>query len=547
MNGFVTIKWVKDYSLWYKLMFPATIRTTTGIIIALLISALMIALFVSILGVAGTNVAAAASIGPDIAHLVRMSLIQAGLSTILSLSTGIAIAWALNRLYFPGRRVIIALLAAAIVAPGLVVAFGLISVWGRNGWISELFSLFGLNWRLNIFGLGGILFAHTILNGAFAARILLARLDAIAAAKLKIGQSLALNPLKRFYNLDWPALSGALPGLGAIIFLLAFTSFPIVLLLGGGPANQTLEVAIYAAVRLDFNLNAAVQLSLVQLVLTVIFILPALVATPSLAIAGSPKEQTWSDGPLITSVQWLVLILAVLGFGLPLVAVLVDGLGPSLVATMSNPRFWQAAITSLVIGSLSAVLTLVGALAIAMARTGVANPLWRAILGLPLFAYLVIPGVVLSLGFFLLARNLALSGAWVAPLVLILANGLLALPFAFSSLAPSLSAIDKRYNRLCRALDLDGWSRWKLVEWPLLGREIGIALALGFGFSLGDLAVISLFGTNSFTTLPWAMYQALGAYRSNTAATIAALMLVLSMGMFYLLPGLFTRWADADH
>jgi len=84
-----------------------------------------------------------------------------------------------------------------------------------------------------------------------------------------------------------------------------------------------------------------------------------------------------------------------------------------------------------------------------------------------------------------------------------------------------------------------------LVEWPLLGREIGIVLALGFGFSLGDLAVISLFGTNSFVTLPWAMYQALGAYRTNEAATIAALMLILVLGVFWLLPGLFRRWADA--
>jgi len=526
-------------------MAPFYLRTTIGIIIALLISALMIALFTSILAVAGPGADAATS--PDIAHLVRMSAIQAGLSTLFSLVSGLGIAWALNRLDFYGRSVIVSLFGAAIVAPGLVVAFGLISVWGRSGWISGLFSLSGLNWNVNIFGLGGILFAHTVLNGAFAARILLARLDAIAATKLKIGQSLALGPIERFYHLDWPAISGALGGLAAIIFLLAFTSFPIVLLLGGGPANQTLEVAIYAAVRLDFNLNAAVQLSLVQLILTSFFILPALAATPSLASAGSPKQQIWSDGPLAGTIQWLVLILGVLGFGLPLLAVLVDGLGRSLFATISSRYFWQAAAASLAIGSTSAVLTLVLALLLAMARASVVNSLWRAILGLPLFAYLVIPGVVLSLGFFLLARALNLDGAWVAPLVLILANGLLALPFAFSTLAPSLNAIDKRYNKLCRALDLDGWSRWRLVEWPLLGRETGIVLALGFGFSLGDLTVISLFGTNSFTTLPWAMYQALGAYRSNEAATIGAMMLLASMAMFWLLPKLFKRWSDADH
>ena len=127
-------------------------------------------------------------------------------------------------------------------------------------------ALFGIRSSIPIFGLGGILFAHVILDGAFAARILLARLDAIpdrpAEDRPEPRRSRAWQ---RFAIIDWPALRGTLPGLAAIIFLLAFTSFPIVLLLGGGPANQTLEVAIYAAVRLDFDLRGAVTLALAQI------------------------------------------------------------------------------------------------------------------------------------------------------------------------------------------------------------------------------------------------------------------------------------------
>jgi thiamine transport system permease protein len=70
-------------------------------------------------------------------------------------------------------------------------------------------------------------------------------------------------------------MRGTLPGLGAIIFLLAFTSFPVVLLLGGALANQTLEVAIYSAVRLDFNLDAAVTLALVQIAVCAVIIVGA--------------------------------------------------------------------------------------------------------------------------------------------------------------------------------------------------------------------------------------------------------------------------------
>ena len=39
-----------------------------------------------------------------------------------------------------------------------------------------------------------------------------------------------------------------------------------------------------------------------------------------------------------------------------------------------------------------------------------------------------------------------------------------------------------------------------LIEWPLLGRDIGVVLALAFCFSLGDLGIISLFGSPDFVT-----------------------------------------------
>ena len=75
-------------------------------------------------------------------------------------------------------------------------------------------------------------------------------------------------------------MRGTLPGLGAIIFLLAFTSFPIVLLLGGGPAVQTLELAIYSAVRLDFDLGAAVTLALLQIAICAVIILASAAFAP---------------------------------------------------------------------------------------------------------------------------------------------------------------------------------------------------------------------------------------------------------------------------
>ena len=95
------------------------------------------------------------------------------------------------------------------------------------------------------------------------------------------------------------------------------------------------------------------------------------------------------------------------------------------------------------------------------------------------------------------------------------------------------------------AVGLSGWRQFALVEWPLIGRDVGVALALSFCFSLGDLGVISLFGTPNFTTLPLLLVEAIGAYRTNDAAIIAALMLVATVVVFAALPPLCERLARA--
>ena len=165
-------------------------RLIGGAAVAALIAIVVVLILGAILNAAGTVTAGGGS-SVDVAHLLRMTAIQAALTTLLSLVVGTALAWSLNRLNFFGRDFVVGLFASAIVTPGLVVAFGLLTVWGRSGWINAALAPLGLSIGNPIFGLPGILFAHTVLDAAFAARILLGRLDALPTARLKTGRSLA--------------------------------------------------------------------------------------------------------------------------------------------------------------------------------------------------------------------------------------------------------------------------------------------------------------------------------------------------------------------
>ncbi len=339
-------------------------------------------------------------------------------------------------------------------------------------------------------------------------------------------------------------MRGTLPGLAAVIFLLAFTSFPIVLLLGGGPSVQTLEVAIYSAVRLDFDLVVAVKLALVQIAICSAIIIASAALTPISASLDRPVVPRWRDAGLARAVQWVVLLLAVLGFASPLLAVLLDGLS-GLASMLTRSAFWSATATSLLVATASAILTLILGLVVAAARAATASRPARIALGVPAYAYLAVPAVALALGAFLFVRELGIAPDTVAPAVVILANALLALPFVMATLAPPFDAIARSRGKLIRSLGLGGVRQFTAVEWPLIARDVGLALALSFCFSLGDLGVIALFDTKDFVTLPLLMVRALGSYRTNDAGTIAALMLVLTIVAFVALPALFERLSRA--
>ncbi len=113
-------------------------------------------------------------------------------------------------------------------------------------------------------GWAPILIAHAFFNVAVVVRIVgtfWANLDP------RVGEAaatLGAGPSARFREITVPLLAPALAAAAAIVFLFSFTSFGVVLILGG-PRYATIEAEIYnQAVRL-FDLRAAAVLSIVQL------------------------------------------------------------------------------------------------------------------------------------------------------------------------------------------------------------------------------------------------------------------------------------------
>lgn len=204
---------------------------------------------------------------PYLRHVIGFSLLQATLSTLLSLGLALPVARALHRRRFPGRALLLRLFGISLVLPVIIALFGLVAVHGQHGWLARLLASVGIESGRYLYGLGGILLAHLFFNMPLAARWLLFALEGIPRENWRLASQLGMGQGALWRYLEWPALRGQLAPLASLIFVLCFSSFTTVMALGGGPGATTLEVAVYQALRFDFALGTAAQLACAHLLL----------------------------------------------------------------------------------------------------------------------------------------------------------------------------------------------------------------------------------------------------------------------------------------
>lgn len=189
-------------------------------------------------------------------HVIAFSFGQALLSALLSLLPAMPLARALYRRRFPGRQLLLRLCAMTLVLPVLVAVFGLLTVYGRVGWLAQLCQLAGIDYHFSPYGLSGILLAHVFFNLPLATRLMLQALESIPAEQRQLAAQLDLRGWHHFRLLEWPWLRRQLLPTGALIFMLCFASFATVLSLGGGPQATTIELAIFQALSYDYDPDA---------------------------------------------------------------------------------------------------------------------------------------------------------------------------------------------------------------------------------------------------------------------------------------------------
>ena len=464
-------------------------------------------------------------------RVTLFTLWQALLSTVLSLLFAIPVARALaRRPRFPGRGLLVSALALPLVLPAIVAALAIVGVWGRQGPINDLIAALGGE-RVSIYGLAGILVAHVFFNMPLAARLFLRHLEAVPTERWRLAAQLGLSPLAVWRTIEWPAMRAHIGGVALLVFALCATSFAIVLVLGGGPRYTTLEVAIYQALRFDFEPGRAVVLAVIQLALTgaIALALRGRDSEPvEIGTARAPRRYGNNAG-WERAVDAVVIGVAAFYLLAPLLVLVWNGLAADLARLAGEPAVRGAVATSLILGVLAASLCMLATVALTLgAHAGGAT--LRGLSGSVASLVLLVPPTVIGAGWFLALRGTgALFSA--APIMIVVVNAVMALPFAMRIVQPAWARHAGRVDRAALALGMGGWSRLARLDWPAMRPALALAFAFALALSLGDLGVVALFGSQDWTTLPLLLLQRMGSYRTADAAGLALLLAALSLGI----------------
>ncbi len=497
--------------------------------------------------------------GSTIWYPLRFTLWQAGISTLLTLLAGLPAAYLFARFDFPGKELLRALTTVPFILPTVVVAAAFNALLGPNGLVNlGLVRLFGLSAPPITFlnTLWAILLANIFYNTTIVIRMVS---NAWAHMDVRLEQAarvLGADRRRVWWEVTLPLLRPALLASALLVFLFDFTSFGVVLLLGG-PGFATLEVEIYIQSLQLLNLPVAGLLSLIQLLCTLALTIVYSRWTARGVVTLAPRAQQQGLRRPRTPQERLVVSLLVAGLLVLLVSPLaalglrsitrlgaargqLGAVAPGLtldyyralfvnarqslfyvppVDALRNSLFY-AGVTVLISVSLGLLA------ASALTRKARLNRFMDPLLMLPLGT----SAVTLGLGFIVVFNGPPVD-VRTFPLLIPIAHSLVALPFVVRSIQPALATIPERLRQAASVMGAPPLRVWLEVDLPIVARAILISAVFAFTISMGEFGATTFLARPEFPTLPIAIYRFLtlpGELNYGQALAMATLLMGIS-------------------
>lgn len=482
-------------------------------------------------------------------RVIRATLVQASLATVVCVMAGVPGALVLYRRRFPGVGVLRAVVTVPFVLPSVVVGVAFHALVTRGGPLAMAVArLLGDDVAARLDGSLTVVVASLVFfNYGLVVRMVGTMWSRLDPRQVEAARVLGASPWRAWLTVTLPSLAPALAAAASLTFLFCATAYGVVLVLGG-PGTATIETEIYQLTAQYLDLRAAAVLSVVQLVVIAAALWVserarrANEAALHLHLDVPPTRLRRGDVPALA----LTLVMAA-GLLAPMVVLVARSLRRGGRWTLANyadlgstggrnallVTVWEAAGNSLVVAVVAGLIALAVGVAVALVLSRRPRSRWLARGMVALDSLVMLPlgvsAVTVGFGFLItLARPpLALTRSW---WVLPLAQAVVAVPLVVRTVLPALRAIDPRQREAAAVLGAPPARVLASVDGPHLLRAGGLAVGFALATSLGEFGATSFLARPQQPTLPVVLYRLIGAPGAQNQGMALAAGVVLAAG-----------------
>lgn len=492
-------------------------------------------------------------------RIISFTLLQSLLSTLFTIVLGLPGAWLLATKNFPGKKLLKAVSAVPFVLPSILVVLGFVIFFGNNGFLNKTFmNLTGSKEPVIriLYSLKAIILAHGFYNFPIVLRLVSNLWEKLDKSQANSAMALGANKTRLFFTITLPQILPAILASAALVFVFCFTSFAVILVLGGGPAFTTIEVEIYRQARISLNMDAAATLSIVGIFITLIFVYINVHFQSSFNFheqinirnnmtAVKKREKTTLNPGIGIYILLITLLVAA-----PVVSVIIKSFmhtdsGNNTILSLSaykdllNPypgnygiTLLRAIANSISYASYTVILSIiVGTLVSFLLRSKKkSTKILDTIFMLPIS----VSSVILGLGYLKMMSYLNNPGQYSFVLI-ILAHTVIAYPFVTRAVKPVLDKIKPEIIHAGLSLGEPPLRVFLTIELPLIKSAMFAGGAFAFAISIGEMNATMLLSSENSITIPIMMYRLIGSYNFTAACALGTVLIILTTFSFVLM------------
>jgi iron(III) transport system permease protein len=463
---------------------------------------------------------------------------------------GVPLGFVFERLDFPGRRVLGALVALPAVLPPLVGVIAFLFLYGESGFVARaIMQVFGLEeapWRLR--GAGAILLVHAYSMYVYFYLFTRAGLVKVDASMVEAAHSLGSGTWATLRRVTLPLLRPQLAAAALLTFMTALGSFSAPYIFGGGFRVMTTQI-VASKLNGDMRMAIVETAALAAVALAGLFLLRRQGGARSVVAVGkgTPPAARALQQPLArwgaTAVGWAFAVMLLL----PHVTLIVVSLVPlGTWTTQLVPPAYTLANYGTLISEPERLRPLVNSLWMASAATlgALGLALWAGRLVVQRRATLrgaietlvsvpwAIPGTVLAIA---LATAFSVRAPWVGRWVLVgtavilpLAYLVRNIPIAAGSVLAGFRQLDPSLDEAAASLGAGRVRTLRTVTVPLLRPAILAGGALAFATALGDFVTSIVLYTYETRPISIEILSSLRAFDIGSAAAYGVVLMLIS-------------------